>query len=406
MLTLTHWEGRLTTLPGRLECPGMRLLSAHDHEPPVFEGPGYIDIVSATEIEFTMFATPRDIGDAMRRLGVLQEDPYDSSNHFRLQATDYDGTDWACGWTAPRLKGLPTVGFPLTGELTSLVTHSSGHWVATDSSVELVFQPRLDLPMSLNMVTTTMIDGEEIQRKVSAGRHTMNVLGSEITFFHQPSEKSLWIRATTSDALSHPYLENWLSEPLRILLGQLIYPRFVARNFGNGSAQVWLRPSPRRNSGFSGLLGDHPLAVGDELWHYYASVLTLIAKARDDSGHPNFETHSLTRYFEEVIQATRGSRWVLCMTLASSVEGIVRLLDSQPTGSLPVESRLKDLERQGIVTSQGRIAWRDVRHAVMHGQLVSPWSTRDEDQRIRELADLLRRLTRELLRQSSVAGPP
>lgn len=253
MTTLSHWEGRLTALPSRMECPEMRLLSAHDHEPPVFEGPGYIDILSATEIEFTMFATPRDVGDATRRLRKLQEDPYDNANHFRLQALDYDGTDWACGWTAPRLKGMPKVGFPLTGELNSLVTQATGHWVASESSVELVFSPRLDLPMLLNMVTTTTIDGEEIERKVSAGRHTLNVLGSEITFFHPPSEKSLWIKATTSGALSHPYLENWLSEPLRILLGQLIYPRLVARNFGNGSAQVWLRPSPRRDSGFGPL---------------------------------------------------------------------------------------------------------------------------------------------------------
>lgn len=94
------------------------------------------------------------------------------------------------------------------------------------------------------------------------------------------------------------------------------------------------------------------------------------------------------------------------MTLASSVEGLVRLLEDQPTGNLPVETRLKDLERQGVVTDQQRVAWRDVRHAVMHGQLVSPWSTRDEDQRIRDLAELLRRLTRELLRRSSGAAHP
>lgn len=406
MLTLHHWEGRLTALPSRLECAEMRLLSAHDHEPPVFEGSGYIDIRSATEIEFTMFATPCDVGDAMRRLRKLQEDPYDNANHFRLQALDYDGTDWACGWTAPRRKGLPKVGFPLTGELNSMVTPVSGDWVASLSSAELVFHPRLDLPMALNMVTTTTIDGEEIERKGSAGRHTMNVLGSEITFFHPPSEKSLWIKATTSAAFSHPYLENWLSEPLRILLGQLIYPRLVARNFGDGTAHVSLRPSPNRNSGFGGLIGGHPLAVGDDFWDLYAALLTLIANARDGSGTRNYETHALTRYYEEVIQATRGSRWVLCMTLASSVEGLVRLLEGQPTGALPVENHLKKLEQQGVVIEQLRFSWRDVRHAVMHGQLVSPWPTREEDQRVLDLTDLLRRLTRELLRRSSGLSRP
>lgn len=408
MLTLSHWEGRLTALPSRLECPEMRLLSAHDHEPPVFAGPGYIDILSATEIEFTMFATPRDVGDAMRRLRQLQEDPYDNANHFHLRALDYDGTDWNCGRTAPRLKGMPQVGFPLTGVLQGMTTVAKGTWVATESSVELVFQPSIDLPMSSRMVTVTTIDEEEIERRYSAGRTKLQVLGSEITFFHPPSEKSLWIKATTSDPLSHPYLERWLSEPLRILLGQLAFPRLCARNFGNGEAFVSLLLSPRRfpGSSIAALLEQHPLGAGEELWDLYAALLTLIASARDANGHPSLETHAVTRFYEEVIQANQGSRWVLCMTLASSVEGLVRLLDGQPTGSLPVENRLKDLEKQGVITNQERVAWRDVRHAVMHGQLVSPWSTRDEDQRILDLAELLRRLTRELLRRSSSATHP
>ena len=126
-----------------------------------------------------------------------------------------------------------------------------------------------------------------------------------------------------------------------------------------------------------------------------------IAEARDESGKQDLDSHVVTRFYEEIIQATRGSRWVLCMTLASSVEGLVRLLESHPTGNVPVENRLKDLETQGVINEQGRLSWRSVRHVVMHGQLVSPWSTREEDQRIRELADLLRCLTGELLRRAS-----
>lgn len=376
----------------------MKLSSARDYEPPVFEGSGFIDIVSETEMTFTMFATPRDPADALRRMQLLQADPYDAANHFRLTALDYGGTNWACGWTAPQIKGMPTVGFPWTGQLESLVAHASGEWVAEESSVELVYLPTLRLPMSASMVTTSTIDGEEIERRISAGRQSLAVLGSEITFFHPPSQKGLWVRATTSEALAHPYLENWLSEPLRILLGQLIFPRLVARNFGDRTAQVWLRPSPNRTSGFTGLLGKHPLGAGEDLWGMYTALLTFIAGARDDAGHPVFETQPLTRFYEEIIQATRGTRWILCMTLASSIEGLVRLVDSRRTGNLLVENRLKELEGQGVVTAQGRVAWRDVRHAVMHGQLVSPWSTREEDQRIRDLGDLLRQLTRELLR--------
>ena len=94
--------------------------------------------------------------------------------------------------------------------------------------------------------------------------------------------------------------------------------RLVARNFGNGSAQVWLRPSPRHftNSGIVSLIEGDALGAGTEFWELYASLLKLIAEDRDEKGHPNFEPHRITRFYEEIIQATQGSRWVQCLTIA------------------------------------------------------------------------------------------
>ena len=60
MRTLDFWKSRLTAVPSTIECPEMRLLSGHDHEPPVFLGSGHIDIRSLTNIDFTMFATPSE----------------------------------------------------------------------------------------------------------------------------------------------------------------------------------------------------------------------------------------------------------------------------------------------------------------------------------------------------------
>src|SRR2546421_11361866 len=173
MRALNYWKPRLTAVPCTIECPEMRLLSGHDHEPPVFVGSGHIDIRSSTVIDFTMFASPVDDSDAFRRLVRARENPYEVFEQFRLCATDYEGTDWACGWTCPTFKGMPRVGWPLTGRLNSLETQASGPWVSTDSGVELVFQPKLWLPMDKAMVSITSIDGEEIESRRSAGQQTI-----------------------------------------------------------------------------------------------------------------------------------------------------------------------------------------------------------------------------------------
>ena len=440
MRTLDYWEGRLTAVPSTIECAEMRLLSGYDHEPPIFVGPGHIDIRSSTAIDFTMFATPADGGDAFRRLATAGENPYEILDQFRLFATDYQGSEWACGWTRPELKGMPKIGWPLTGRLNSLVTNASGPWVSTDSGVELVFYPKLWLPMDKAMVTVTSIDDAEIQRRCSPGQQTVQVLDSEIKFFYTPSDESLWVTAKTSDKLQHPYAENWLSEPLRVLLGQLVFPRLVARNFGGGTAQVWLRPSPRRfrDSGIASLLGRDPLSASAEIWELYASLLTLISEARDEKGLPNFESHRITRFYEEIIQATQGSQWVLCLSLASAGEGLAKMLMSPAErrsdftekdieslkttvadweGDEGLQDRilaeiarasersvgryLRDLVQRGTLKKSNERAWSSVRHAVMHGNLVSPWATEEEDKRLLELADLVHRLTRELIRKGS-----
>ncbi|TKJ32889.1 MAG: hypothetical protein CEE38_21960 [Planctomycetes bacterium B3_Pla] len=399
MKTLDYWDGRLTTIPSSIDCAEMRILGG-DHAPPVFTGPGHIDIRSTTDIDFTMYATPADDSDAIRRLARARENPYEVLDQFVLVATDYQGTEWNCGWIRPELKGMPNIGWPLTGKINSLVTRAEGPWVSEQSSVELVFRPKLCLPMDKAMVTVTSIDGTEIERKHSAGQQTIQLLNSEVRFFYTPSSDSLWLTAETSDKLQHPYAENWVSEPLRILLGQLVYPRLVARNFGDGTAHVWLRPLPRhfRSLSIASLLGEDPSGARKEFWELYASLLRLIAEARDDDGHPNLESHPITRFYEEIIRATQGSKWVLCMTLSSVAEGLLRLL-IPPGQKVKIDNFMKMLVRQNILVDENQLSWTKVRHAVMHGQLVSLWGTKEEDKELDHLVDLVRRLTREFIKQ-------
>ena len=162
----------------------------------------------------------------------------------------------------------------------------------------------------------------------------------------------------------------------------------------------------------------------------------MIAEARDEQGHPNFQAHRITRFYEEIIQATQGSRWVLCMTLASVGEGLAKMLmrpgerrsdfrekdieslkttvagwegdkglrgrilaDIARASERSVGRFLRDLVQRGVLAKNSESAWSSVRHAVMHGNLVSPWSTEEEDKRLLDLADLVHRLTRELIRE-------
>ena len=435
MKTLEHWKSRFTATPFTIECSEMRLLTGRDHEPPVFVGPGQIDIRNSTEADFKLFASPPCGGAAIERVLRAHSNPYEILDQFRLFATDYEGTDWACGVTIPRVENISPNGALLDGKITSLLTCVTAEWVSAESGVELLFQPGFYLPMESSTLTVHSIEGEEIERSWQSGKHTLEFLGSKIEFFKEPAGDALWVTANASDDLPHLCLENWLSEPLRILLGQLIYPRLVARNLGNGSAHVSIRPSPRQfhNASIGALLASELAQTTGRFWELYAALLAMIAKTRNEQGLADFQPHRVTRFYEEIIQASQGSRWVLCMTLASTAEGLAKLLmkpedqscefteaeiecmkkaiqarkgnkdlkarvldEVSHLGKKSIGKFMRDLAKQGVLESKHEAAWSSVRNKVMHGNLVSPWSTDEEDEQIMALGELVHILTRKL----------
>jgi hypothetical protein len=66
-------------------------------------------------------------------------------------------------------------------------------------------------------------------------------------------------------------------------------------------------------------------------------------------------------------------------------------------GDKSVGKFMTELGKRGVLESQHQIAWKTVRNKVMHGNLVSPWGTKEEDEHIIALGDLVHRLTRELI---------
>lgn len=442
--TLSRWVDRLLKGPITIECPYIEILG-RDHEPPVFTGPGHIKIGADKKIHFFMHGTPRESAEAFRRIVDSSSHPYEILYQFRMNAIDYDGTHWSGGWTTLRLGQERGNVWQLSGPIQSLHTDAEGFGVSEMSDVELVFDRSLRLPMPLNMVKTVFRDDVEVFMSRSAGTKTVAVLDTSIEFFVDPEDELVWAIANTSTDLPHLHLENWISEPLNLLLGEVVYPRLRARNLGNGKALIFLQSSSGwpTNSLTANILREDPLGAHERFWSLYQDIFTVLATARDSHGHRNFEAHPLTQYYWEIIQAANGTNWVLCMTLASVVEGIVKMMFSEAerksdwpevdiesmkhvvakwkgndnlrsavinyVGGFKTKGVAKTLESllgDGSITAEQISAWGKIRNSVMHGEMAIPWSDEEQDRRIVNLIELTHRLSeayisRELRKQAA-----
>lgn len=432
--TLHHWRHQFAGPERTIECSEMRL-KGRDHEGDIFTGSGRI-IIDDSGIRFFLYGIAADGPSAFKKYLAARAKPYDTLEQFRLIATDYRGITWTGGYTSVDFFTDHDRGWPLKGELLGLSTRVSGFWVSKTAGVEMLILPPIDLPMDEAMETSTRIGGEPVYWSRGSGRQRLNALGSRIDFEHDPSEKALWITATFSPDLQPVCAERWLAEPLRIMLGELIYPRLIARNFGDGTAYVTFLPAPTRRgpSAFSLMppfVADSRPGRSQEFWQLYVDVLTMIANARDDKGHPSLEYHEVTRLYEELIQTQKASRWVISMTLASTVETLAKSimtdadrtteykpdaldsmrehlrawsddekLRSRMLGSLKFASErgiagfMLGLARDGRLDKGQVETWQKLRNSVMHGELTEPWSTEESDRHMRELIALTHALTR------------
>ena len=426
--TLTSFEWLLRPAEHVIQCPQMFLDGWHDHQPPVFEGSGRFTLRNSTEIHFALDAKARVQSEGMRALRRCDEEPDDRTTAMRLRGIDHSGTEWNAGWVRPRLGEIQGGHLQLFGESGALSTHVQQD--EPKSGVELAYSPTPDVPFAEFMRTTAHLGDTQIGWRTSGGRHRMEILGSAIEATTQPWSSELWICASTSEELGHPYLENWLSEPLRALRGQLIYPRLVARNFEDGRAAIWVRPAPSLRTTLGGCASQLRNRSPAEFWSFYELYLTYVARHRNADGHPEFEANQLTRLHDEVIQARMaGSHWVIALCVASAVEGLVKLdpgfactpPDFTAEELAPAQKVISEIEHNGLrdrlknsvalfgrasvakylsqMQRDGRIsksqleAWKKVRNQVAHGNLFEPWGTREEHERLVSLIELFYRLT-------------
>lgn len=427
-MTLASFDWLLEAREHTIRCPAMFLDEWHDHEPPVFEGSGRLILDSSANICFEMDAKTSDMVRGMQALRRSLEDVNDHTSAMRLRCIDYEGRNWNGGWVRPQLVESQGGSFLLSGKCLSIVTDVR-HADAV-GGVELAFSPSPDVPFTELMSHSAKFGDAELVWRRQGGRHQLDLLGAEITATTQPWRDELWICARASDQLNHPYLENWLSEPLRALRGQLIYPRLVARKFADGRAMVRVQTSPALSRSLGGCASQLKGGSAAEFWAFYAAYLSYVALHRGDDGQPGFEANELTRLHDEVIQARiSGSRWVIALCVASAIEGLIKLdpafasipsdftsEDIDPLNAYvlaassarlgerlkswlaslrqPSASRyLADLARDGKISRVELDAWRKVRNVVAHGNLFEPWGTPAEHERLVTLVGLFYRLT-------------
>lgn len=431
-MTLAPFEWLLEAQEHTIRCPTMFLDGWHDHEPPVFEGSGRLILDSSTAIHFEMDARMSDIARGLLALRRCAEEANDRTSAMRLRGIDYQGRKWNGGWVRPRLGEIQGGNHQLHGECLSILTDARHEDEV--GGVELAFSPSPDVPFSEVMTNTARVGEAELGWRTQGGRHRMQLLNAEITATTQPWRDELWICARASDQLNHPYLENWLSEPLRALRGQLIYPRLVARKFADGRAIVWVRTAPALSRSLGGCASQLKSRSAAEFWAFYSAYLAYVARHRDADGNPAFEANELTRLHDEVIQARMSSsHWVIALCVASAIEGLIKLdpaFASVPadftSGDLeslkkfassvspePLRGRLKGwlsslhqpsasrylarLENDGRISRAQLFAWRKIRNQVAHGNLFEPWGTPEEHEQLVALIDLFYRITTLLI---------
>jgi hypothetical protein len=408
----------------------MDLFSEHDGQPPLCTGTGTLHLSDPTSLRWTMMVEdfPEIVASGLMTGG--RKALFDERHSMRLEAMDYRGVQWSCGWVFPRIRPEVATHTRLQGSLVAISAACGGDLVAKHAGIELYFDPAPDLPLSEAMVTSTQIGDELVYQKFEGGREAFSVLGSKFEVMRDPMSDGLWLVAETSADLQHPYFEHWASEPLRILCGQLVYPRLIARNFGNGTAQVWLSKVNRLRSNVGGLRASFRPPDTGHFWNFYRQCLTFLARHRGVDGHPLFGANHLSRFHEEVIQAAGSSDWVLALAASSAIEGMCRLathatalptefdattigearkyLQGMPgpgklrdrlisnlayMGNPSVRKFLDELVKRQVIRTDHRDAWVSVRNRVAHGRLDGATALTDDGNHLVLLVELLNALT-------------
>ena len=62
---------------------------------------------------------------------------------------------------------------------------------------------------------------------------------------------------------------------------------------------------------------------------------------------------------------------------------------------------MRRLRDEGVIEEEHVQVWRTVRNSVAHGNLVSPWSDKEQEERMHLLAEMFHRMSMKYIQQRS-----
>ncbi|WP_143279348.1 hypothetical protein [Bradyrhizobium ottawaense] len=417
MATLDSWRHFLKA-PKTLELVEAKLIGRTSMSPAVAAGPCKVQMNTLQDFSFSMTTTGSPI-PLLQAINHHHEHRDDGTSRLRLEGKEADGTEWLCGWTMPQNMSFGDQSI-IEGKLTSLMVDQP--LGSPNSSTEFIFHADHLHPLARVMGTNRLQQKE------------IDLLGSKIKFAYERENKVVSITVPHSDQLPPTWTENWIAEPLRIMFGQCVAPRLAARNIG-GMAIIHILPQPALDvASWSSFWRDEK---AESFFDTYARLLQFIALAPDAR---KVEINEVTRFYDELARVAGSSRWVMSLTLAGCTEGLAMLLrpflktelvaqekaDSKAAAALvekiealegdnelkkaavaalrpkgmSTERTLKWMAQADVITHDQLATWRKLRNSVMHGKILYPYASQEEDARMLQLMDVVRSLTDELLKQT------
>jgi hypothetical protein len=282
-------------------------LRGRDATPPLLAGTGEIRMNSLQDFSYGMTTTAGDPFAFLHALEHYRQNTYDGTARLRLFGRDAEGTEWSGGFTVPQKISFGS--WSIEGTLTALIVNEQLSTVT--ESTELVFYTNHLHPL-------VRVMARQKQKR-------LEILGSVIEFTYENSNNVVSITASHSSQLPAPYTERWLSEPLRIMFGQPVQPRLLARNIGR-KAIVFILAVPRLEVASWSAFWTDEGSSADDFFERYSQLLTMVAL-------PGGESRPVTRFYDELAQVARASHWVMALTLAGCTEGLASLLRPRMSAS-------------------------------------------------------------------------
>jgi len=395
-------------------------------------GSGIVRLDTFGDFDFGFEGHSTDRQQFCQFTSYQQRNPYEGQARLRLVVVDQSGEEIHCGYTVPENLSLGEgTDLRCSGSVDGL--HLDAPACANVGTEVLFFIPEQ------HWLSTVLAVSFPPPDEHGRSSHSMELLGSSLEFEYEPQSRSLTISIIGNASFPQTYTEGWLGEPLRMMIGQLIFPRIYVR--ANPDCAMVMVSQNRlwhhEADAYSLLEPALTFEKATQFFDMYAEILTFVATARDEEGNPNLERHPLTGFYDELAQAMRGSRWIMTLILASAVEGVLDLLSPggakdktanlaeindlkqyidrwtghttsskesiaslkdrakgavSRTAELTAIKRLRLLAAQQMVTREEVNAWEAVRNRVAHGKVFSPFSTAQNDRLIINLMSLFRRL--------------